>query len=75
MGRWRLHSGHCSTVSNASRWGDYGCFRRLQPPLGARGGAASTAGFGAQRTWSTRFDMRSPRYTTRIDDIPVVGSA
>ncbi|WP_019905868.1 Y-family DNA polymerase [Methylobacterium sp. 77] len=34
-----------------------------------------TAGFGPQRTWSTRFDMRSPRYTTRIADIPVVGAA
>ncbi|MHC1999204.1 DUF4113 domain-containing protein [Methylobacterium sp. CM6241] len=33
-----------------------------------------TAGFGPQRNWSTRFGMRSPRYTTRIADIPVVGA-
>ncbi|WP_281406083.1 DUF4113 domain-containing protein [Methylobacterium sp. WL19] len=28
-----------------------------------------------QRTYSTSFDMRSPRYTTRIADIRVVGVA
>ncbi|MHC1999194.1 DUF4113 domain-containing protein [Methylobacterium sp. CM6241] len=40
-----------------------------------RGAAVpGTAGFGAQRTWSTRFDMRSPRYTTQIADIPLVGA-
>ncbi|SFD30791.1 DNA polymerase V [Bosea sp. CRIB-10] len=28
-----------------------------------------------QKAWTTRFDMRSPRYTTRIDEVPVVGVA
>ena len=27
---------------------------------------------GFQRSWATRADHRSPRYTTRIDDLPVV---
>lgn len=34
-----------------------------------------TAGFAPQPEWSTRFDMRSPRYTTRLSDIPVVDAA
>jgi DNA polymerase V len=32
----------------------------------------AAAGLPAQRSWATRFEMRSPRYTTRIDEIPVV---
>ncbi len=36
----------------------------------------ASAGIARQRkTWITKFDMRSPRYTTRIDELPVVGSA
>jgi DNA polymerase V len=34
-----------------------------------------TAGFAPQRGWSTKFDMRSPKYTTRLSDIPVVNAA
>lgn len=36
----------------------------------------AAAGIARQRkAWITRFDMRSPRYTTRLDEVPVVGSA
>lgn len=27
------------------------------------------------KAWVTKFDMRSPRYTTRLDEVPVVGRA
>jgi DNA polymerase V len=33
------------------------------------------AGMPEKRNWSTKFDMRSPRYTTRIDELPVVRAA
>jgi len=36
----------------------------------------AAAGIARQRkAWITKFDMRSPRYTTRIDEVPVVGRA
>lgn len=36
----------------------------------------AAAGIARQRqAWITKFDMRSPRYTTRIDELPVVGRA
>ena len=41
-------------------------------------GAVFSAASGVERqkrAWVTRFDMRSPRYTTRIDEVPVVGVA
>ena len=28
-----------------------------------------------QKAWTTKFDMRSPRYTTRIEEVPVVRAA
>ena len=28
------------------------------------------AGLQAKRTWSTKFEMRSPRYTTQIRELP-----
>jgi DNA polymerase V len=31
-----------------------------------------TAGLVQKRTWSTKFEMRSPRYTTRLNELPVV---
>ncbi len=34
-----------------------------------------SAGFAPKREWSTKFDMRSPRYTTRVDEVPVVMAA
>ncbi len=34
-----------------------------------------SAGFAPKRVWSTKFDMRSPRYTTRVDEVPVVMAA
>ena len=37
--------------------------------------APGAAGFASCRGWSTKFDMRSPRYTTRIDELPVVRAA
>jgi DNA polymerase V len=41
-------------------------------------GAVFTAASGVERQrkrWITKFEMRSPRYTTRIDELPVVGRA
>lgn len=35
----------------------------------------ATAGFAPKRTWSTKFEMRSPRYLTRVDELPVVSAA
>lgn len=34
----------------------------------------AAAGFATKRDWSTRFEMRSPRYTTRLDELPVVAA-
>ena len=31
-------------------------------------------GFALSREWSTTFEMRSPRYTTPLEDIPVVAA-
>jgi DNA polymerase V len=28
-----------------------------------------------QKAWVTKFDMRSPRYTTRLEEVPIVGRA
>lgn len=33
------------------------------------------AGFAPKREWSTKFEMRSPRYTTRLDELTVVLAA
>ena len=33
------------------------------------------AGFAPRRAWSTKFEMRSPRYTTRLDELPVIRAA
>ncbi|TXM67230.1 DUF4113 domain-containing protein [Methylobacterium sp. WL120] len=30
------------------------------------------AGLEAKRTWSTKFEMRTPRYTTQITGLPIV---
>jgi DNA polymerase V len=36
----------------------------------------AAAGLAHQRkAWVTKFDMRSPRYTTRLEEVPVVGRA
>ncbi len=34
-----------------------------------------TARFAPERKWSTKFEMRSPRYTTRVEEVPVVLAA
>ncbi|CAA2155801.1 DNA polymerase IV [Methylobacterium brachiatum] len=34
----------------------------------------AAAGFAPARGWSTKFEMRSPRYTTRLEEIPVVAA-
>ena len=34
-----------------------------------------SAGFAPEREWPTKFDMRSPHYTTRVDELPVVMAA
>ncbi len=33
------------------------------------------AGLVEKRTWSTKFEMRSPRFTTRLSEVPIVGAA
>jgi DNA polymerase V len=33
----------------------------------------AAAGFQKNRTWSTKFEMRSPRYTTSITELPLIG--
>jgi DNA polymerase V len=33
---------------------------------------SAAAGMPEKRKWATKFEMRSPRYTTRIEEIPVV---
>lgn len=35
-------------------------------------GTLAPASAGLKREWQTRFERRSPRYTTRIDELPVV---
>ena len=35
----------------------------------------AAAGFAPRRKWSTKFQMRSPRYTTRVEEVPVVRAA
>lgn len=36
----------------------------------------AAAGVAQRRSkWITKFEMRSPRYTTRLDELPVVGAA
>ena len=34
-----------------------------------------STGFAPRRDWSTKFEMRSPRYTTRLDELLVIGAA
>lgn len=34
-----------------------------------------STGFAQRRDWSTKFEMRSPRYTTRLAELPVIGAA
>ncbi|TXM65243.1 DUF4113 domain-containing protein [Methylobacterium sp. WL12] len=37
-----------------------------------RGSVVSArAGLETKRTWSTKFEMRTPRYTTQISELPV----
>lgn len=33
-------------------------------------GAVTSAAVGIRRAWQTKFEMRSPRYTTRVDELP-----
>ena len=37
-------------------------------------GTLFPAAMGIRREWSTKFEMKSPRYTTRWDELPIVGS-
>jgi DNA polymerase V len=34
-----------------------------------------TAGLARKTDWSTKFEMRSPRYDTGLDELPVVAAA
>lgn len=38
-------------------------------------GALEPASAGLRREWQTRFERRSPRYTTRLDELPVATAA
>ncbi len=35
----------------------------------------AAAGVAPRRDWATKFEMRSPRYTTRLAELPVVGAS
>lgn len=35
----------------------------------------ASAGLVKDRSWSTKFDMRSPRYTTRVNELPTIRAA
>ena len=35
-------------------------------------GAVTSAAVGIKKVWATKSEMRSPRYTTRVDELPVV---
>ena len=35
----------------------------------------AVTGFAPRRKWSTKFQMRSPRYTTRVEEVPVIRAA
>ncbi|AOG03475.1 Y-family DNA polymerase [Bosea sp. RAC05] len=38
--------------------------------------APASAGIARQQQrWTTKFEMKSPRYTTRLEEVPVIGSA
>ncbi|MBX9933256.1 MAG: DUF4113 domain-containing protein [Methylobacterium sp.] len=47
----------------------------LRDACNARFGRGSVvparAGLQAKRTWSTKFEMRSPRYTTQVAELPI----
>lgn len=51
--------------------GQNACNRRF-----GRGAAVpATTGFAPKRKWATKFEMRSPRYTTRFDEPRVTRAA
>lgn len=35
----------------------------------------ASTGFATRRSWSTKFEMRSPRFTTRLEELPIVWAA
>jgi DNA polymerase V len=37
-------------------------------------GSIIPASVGLKPSWSTKFERRSPRYTTRINELPVVAA-
>ncbi|WP_414739683.1 DUF4113 domain-containing protein [Methylorubrum extorquens] len=46
----------------------------LTPSVLAPTGSRSTLVEGAlrqRRTWTTKFELRTPRYTTQVDELPV----
>ena len=43
--------------------------------LGRGAVVPGAAGFAPRRNWATKFEMRSPRYTTRLAELPVVGAS
>ena len=47
------------------------CSRRF----GCRAVAPGAAGLALARTWSTKFEMRSPQHTTRLSELPVIAAA
>lgn len=49
----------------------YACSGRF----GRGAGVPAAAGLVARRDWSTKFEMRSPHYTVRLDELRVVAAA
>ncbi|BAR47083.1 MULTISPECIES: DUF4113 domain-containing protein [Methylobacterium] len=41
-------------------------------PFGRGTVVPARAGLVEKRTWSTKFEMRSPRFTTRLSEVPMV---
>jgi DNA polymerase V len=42
--------------------------------FGRSAGVPARAGLVEKHTWSTKFEMRSPRFTTRLDEVPTVSA-
>ena len=59
-----------SARSRSQRTADGG-HRRLQRPLGRGSVVPACAGLSEKRTRSTKFEMRTLRYTTQVSELPI----
>jgi DNA polymerase V len=48
--------------------------RDREPRTSSWMGSIIPASVGLKPSWSTKFERRSPRYTTRINELPVVAA-